>query len=301
MMFIGLIYIIIPTLLIGILAFKRQTNKSGWLLSALLTGLAISFIWIIARWEIISIYSKYLIPPLFVIASIYSYKRIRLSSKKLNKFVSYLNVGLYIILIFFFAVMNFLALRGYQTPDNTIELASPLRNNKFIIIHGGSRPMINAHFHVSPQNYAVDIVGLNKWGMRASSIEGGTNLNDYVIFGQPVYSPCDGRVLVVVDEFDDLTPPLTDTKNIAGNHVLIDYNGNEVLLAHLKKGSIKVKVDDLVDTNTIIGQVGNTGNTSEPHLHMHVETGGEPNKILNGKSVPFTINKRFLLRGNCIN
>lgn len=300
-MFIGLIYIVIPTILIGILAFKSQPNKLGWLLSLLLTGLAICFIWITARWEIISIYSKYLFPLLYVIACIYSYRKISSSPKKVKKIALYLNVGLHFFLIFFFTVMNFLALRGYRTPENTIDLASPLRIDNFIILHGGSRPMINAHFHVNPQNYAIDIVGLNKWGMRASSIGGGTNLNDYVIFGQSVYSPCNGKVLVVVDEFDDLTPPLTDSKNIAGNHVLIDFNGNEVLLAHLKKGSIKVKMGDVVDTNTIIGHVGNTGNTSEPHLHMHVETGGEPNKILNGKAVPFTINKRFLIRGDVIN
>jgi murein DD-endopeptidase MepM/ murein hydrolase activator NlpD len=71
-------------------------------------------------------------------------------------------------------------------------------------------------------------------------------------------------------------------------------------LAHLKKGSIKVNVGDVVNTNTLIGQVGNTGNTSEPHLHLHVEKGGAKNTILNGKAVPFTINNQFLVRGDII-
>ena len=185
-------------------------------------------------------------------------------------------------------------------PKNTVELSSPLKDGKYIVINGGSRPMINAHFNGSPQSYAVDIVGLNRFGMRTSSIGGSKNLNDYVIYGKPVYSPCKGKVLVVEDQFDDLTPPQKDIENIAGNHILIRFDGKEVLLAHFKKGSIKVKVGDLVETNTILGEVGNSGNTSEPHLHMHIEQGGEPNIILNRKAIPFTIKENFLIRGTII-
>ncbi len=57
---------------------------------------------------------------------------------------------------------------------------------------------------------------------------------------------------------------------------------------------------DTVVTETIIGQVGNSGNTSEPHLHIHAERGGEPGGILDGSSVPITINGRFLVRGNVL-
>ncbi len=53
-------------------------------------------------------------------------------------------------------------------------------------------------------------------------------------------------------------------------------------------------------TNTLLGQVGNTGNTSEPHLHLHVEKGGETNTILNGVAVPFTINEQYLVRGDVL-
>jgi len=134
--------------------------------------------------------------------------------------------------------------------------------------------------------------------MRASSISGGSVLENYVIYGEPVYSPCEGTVIIVVDEFDDQSPPKTDQLNLAGNHILIESEGVEVLLAHLKKGSIKVNVGDKVNTNTLLAQVGNTGNTSEPHLHIHVEKGGEKNLILNGTAVPFTINNQYLVRGD---
>ena len=144
------------------------------------------------------------------------------------------------------------------------------------------------------------IVGLNNLGMRASTIDGGSDLNNYVIYGQEIYSPLNGTVIAVEDKYEDQIPPTTDIEHLAGNYILIESNGVKVLLAHLKKGSIAIKKGDVVTTNTLLGQVGNTGNTSEPHLHIHVEKGGETNTILNGIAIPFTINKQYLVRGDII-
>ncbi len=196
--------------------------------------------------------------------------------------------------------LNWFSFKGYATPENAINLTSPFRNGKQIILHGGTSPFTNGHFHVKPQNYALDIVGLNNLGLRSSSIAGGSDLDNYVIYGERIYSPCEGTVVIVVDEYDDQTPPETDIEHIAGNHILIKSGDNEILLAHLKKGSIKIKVGDIVTTNTLLGQVGNTGNTSEPHLHLHVENGGEPETTLNGKAIPFTINEQYLVRGDIL-
>ena len=300
MLLIGLFYIFFPVLLIAVLVLVRQPNRLMWSLQVLMTGVSILFIWTIARWELVGIYLRPVFPFLFLIACFLSYKRIRKPDTPPSKLAVGFNIGIGLLVIVFMGVFDYFSLRGYRVPDNTIELASPLRGGEFIVLHGGSSPFINGHFHVKPQNYAIDIVGLNNIGMRSRSIEGGENLGDYVIFGETVYSPANGTVLLAVDGFDDLTPPRTDTKNLAGNHVLIESNGHEIVLAHLKKDSVAVKVGDQVTTSTIIGQVGNTGNTSEPHLHMHVEQGGEPSTILNGKAVPFTIGGRFLLRGSVL-
>jgi len=100
------------------------------------------------------------------------------------------------------------------------------------------------------------------------------------------------------DFLEDLIPPQTDSEHLAGNHVMINCDGFEVILAHLQKDSVRVKVGDYVTTATVIGKVGNTGNTSEPHLHIHVEKGGDAGIILNGKAVAFTINGEFLVRGD---
>lgn len=299
-MIIGLFYIIVPLFLIGMIAFNRQPNILIWILTILSFGSAIVYLWATARWEIVSIYFRSIFLVLYLIASVFSYKRIKKPETPPKKMVMIFGIGLHLILIIFFSGLNWFSIKGYIKPEITIDLASPFRNGKQIVLHGGTSPFINGHFHVKPQNYALDIVGLNNLGMRSPSFAGGDNLDNYVIFGEPVYSPLNGIVTVAVDEYDDQTPPKTDVEHLAGNHVLIKGEGVEILLAHLRKGSVKVKVGDTVTINTLVGQVGNTGNTSEPHLHIHVERGGESNTILDGKAVPFTINNQFLVRGDII-
>ncbi len=299
-MLIGLFYIIVPLFLIGIIAFKKQPNVWSWVLTIITFGLVVAYLWTTTRWEIVSIYLRPVIPVLYVIACAVGYKRISKQKVSANKIVLILSVGIHFVLIVLFLGLNWFSFKGYISPENTIDLASPFKSGKQIVLHGGSSPFINGHYHVKPQNHAVDIVGLNTFGMRASSFAGGADLNNYEIYGEAVYSPCNGTIIDVVDQYDDLIPPNTDKINLAGNYILIESDGLEILLAHLKKGSISVRPGDIVTTNTLLGRVGNTGNTSEPHLHMHVEKGGEPNTILNGEGVPFTIDKEYLVRGNLL-
>ena len=299
-MLIGLFYIIVPLLLISILAFKRQSGMLMWALTLLSFGSAIAYLWATARWEMVSIYFRSIIPVLFLIACVLGYKRIKKPVFAPKKIAVFLGIALYLVLIVFFSGFNWFTYRGYLSPANTMDIVSPFHSGKQIVLHGGASPFINGHFHVKPQTYALDIVGLNKWGMRASSFQGGADLNDYVIFGQDIYSPVHGTVIGLEDKYEDQAPPQTDTEHLAGNYILIQSEGVEVLLAHLKYGSIAVKQGDKVSPQTLLGQVGNTGNTSEPHLHIHVEKGGEANTILNGTAVPFTMNKRFLVRGDIL-
>ena len=300
MLIIGLFYIILPLFLIGIIAFKRQSSLLLWVFTIVSFGLVILYLWATARWEIVSIYFRTLFPILYLIACAVGYKRIKKPENPPKKLVTIFSIALHVILIVFFFGLNWFTFKGYATPKNTINLVSPFHNGKQIVLHGGTSPFTNGHFHVKPQNYALDIVGLNNLGMRATSIEGGSNLNEYVIYGQEIYSPLIGIVIAVEDKFEDQTPPTTDVDHLAGNYILIKSGEVEILLAHLKKGSIVVNKGDVVTTHTLLGQVGNTGNTSEPHLHIHVEEGGEVNTILNGIGIPFTINEQYLVRGEII-
>jgi len=57
-----------------------------------------------------------------------------------------------------------------------------------------------------------------------------------------------------------------------GNCVIIQHSKDEVsLLAHFKQGSIVVKPGDKVKRGELLGQCGNSGNSSEPHLHYHLQ------------------------------
>ena len=300
MLIIGLFYLIVPLFLIGLIAFKRQPNILIWIFTVISFGSVIAYFWATARWEIVSIYLRPIFPILYLIACVVGYRRIKKPETPPSKLVLILGISIHVILIVFFSGLNWFSLRGYITPENTIDLASPFHSGKQIVLHGGSSPFTNGHFHVKPQNYALDIVGLNKLGMRSSSISGGSDLDNYVIYGEPVYSPIDGKILIAVDKYKDQIPPKTDVENIAGNHILIESNGIEIFLAHFKKGSIAVKEGDIVTTNTLLGRVGNTGNTSEPHLHMHIEKDGDKNTILNGIAIPFTIDSQYLVRGDVI-
>ena len=92
----------------------------------------------------------------------------------------------------------------------------------------------------------------------------------------------------------DLTPPHSDPAHPVGNHVALACDGHDaiVYLAHMQEGSVLVQTGDEVQTGQPLGKVGNSGNTSEPHLHIHAE--------LDGKGVPLTFDGRFLVRNQIV-
>jgi len=108
----------------------------------------------------------------------------------------------------------------------------------------------------------------------------------------------DGTVIAVVSDFED-RPVGTfaeglSLENITGNHVIIDVgDGVSALSNHLKKDSPTVNVGDEVRKGEVIGRVGNSGNSSEPHLHFQLFRGTAP---LSGDNVPFEID-RFTFDG----
>ncbi len=72
-------------------------------------------------------------------------------------------------------------------------------------------------------------------------------------------------------------------------------------MAHFQKNSIKLVPGDNVTHGDFIGNVGNSGNSSEPHLHIHVESLATIPRILDGKSIPIKINGDFLRRNDILN
>lgn len=72
-----------------------------------------------------------------------------------------------------------------------------------------------------------------------------------------------------------------------GNHIVLDLGGGKyALYAHLKPGSVKVREGDTVKRGQVMAQVGNTGNTTAPHLHFHIMDGPS---TLGSNGLPYVI------------
>lgn len=204
------------------------------------------------------------------------------------------------ILLAAYALFRRWANRGYSRAP-AIEISPPLALGLYFVAQGGGGSGVNHHFVHDSQRYALDVLRLNWAAMRAWGFFP-RRLGLYAISGTPVLSPVDGVVTGVVDGLPDMEPlAQQDTEHIAGNHVVIARQGDAetyVGLAHLRAGSIRVRVGEKVLAGQPVGLVGNSGNTSEPHLHIHAKTGGEPGCMFDGQGVAIRIRGRLLMRND---
>lgn len=157
---------------------------------------------------------------------------------------------------------------GLAARDRPHALAFPLDGGRFVVAQGGGIGILNHHSGHRVQRHAVDITAVGASGFRASGLLPQDPAR-YAIFGKPVISPCDGTVAAAVDGLPDLSPPQADRNNPAGNHAVLACGGLLVELAHLRKGSVAVAVSKPIQVGDPIGQAGNSGNSTEPHLHIH--------------------------------
>jgi hypothetical protein len=195
------------------------------------------------------------------------------------------------------SVVCVLALLGRRAPPGALDLAFPLRGGTFIVGQGGASKVVNHHFGHASQRYALDVLMLNGAGVRARGFYPAT-LERYAAWDAQVVSPCDGVIAAAIDELPDLPPPRRDPAHPAGNHVAIESGGATIYLAHLRRGSVAVRAGDHVRAGQPIGRVGNSGNTTEPHLHVHAERGPYPGRFSGRPAVPITFAGRFLVRND---
>lgn len=135
---------------------------------------------------------------------------------------------------------------------------------------GGDTPDVNYHVIAPDQRWAYDLL---------VTVDGSTHRGDgrecvdYYIYARPVLAPADGTVRAVVDGDPDMRiGKLDGGASPAENHVVLDVAPGEFLyLCHLKPGSLRIEEGDAVVRGQEIARVGNSGNTSEPHLHIHLQ------------------------------
>jgi hypothetical protein len=125
-----------------------------------------------------------------------------------------------------------------------------------------------------------------------------TKPESYPGFGADIHAVGDGPVVGVLDGLPEQVPGASPSglplEQYAGNHIVQDLgDGNYALYAHLKTGSIKVKVGDRLSSEQVIALLGNSGNTDGPHLHFHVMSTPDP---LRSNGLPFVLSS-FRLDG----
>ncbi len=152
---------------------------------------------------------------------------------------------------------------------NEIKLSLPFKG-KWLVFWGGDTKELNQHHDAPNQRFAFDFLGADEQG---KTRKGKAQVNeDYFAFGREVLAPADGNVTDVINGVRDNVPGSMNPYSALGNAVFIQHREHEVsVLAHLKLGSIKVKVGDKVKRGQVIGLCGNSGNSSEPHLHYHLQ------------------------------
>jgi hypothetical protein len=152
---------------------------------------------------------------------------------------------------------------------NQTKLALPF-NGRWLVFWGGDTAELNHHHRSSAQRFAFDLLGVGPDGKTRKG-NGGRN-EDYYAFGREVLAPADGVVTEVIEGVRDNVPGSMNPLSALGNAVFIQHSKQDVsVLAHFKQGSIKVKAGDPVKRGQVLGLCGNSGNSSEPHIHYHLQ------------------------------
>ncbi len=155
-------------------------------------------------------------------------------------------------------------------PSNNLTVLHLPFEGKWLVFWGGDTKTLNHHHGVLNQNYTFDFLVVDKNGKTHRNP--GKKNSDYFAFGRKVLAPADGVVTDVIRGVRDNVPGSMNPYSALGNAVIIKHREHEVsVLAHLKQNSIRVKVGDKVEKGQILGLCGNSGNSSEPHIHYHIQ------------------------------
>ena len=167
-------------------------------------------------------------------------------------------------------------------------ISAPLRGSEWLAANGpgnasGHRRAlipISGQAHIA-QRFAIDWVQLREDGKTWTGDQ--LKNESYRAYGAEALAVADGVVVATKDGIPQNIPGATSRavpitlETVGGNHVIIDLGlGRYAFYAHLQPGSLRVKVGDKVKRGQVVGLVGNSGNSTEPHLHFHISDANSP-------------------------
>jgi murein DD-endopeptidase MepM/ murein hydrolase activator NlpD len=186
----------------------------------------------------------------------------------------------------------------------SIPIKSEFATNKYIFplrgiwYVGYGASLHTGHRWAIPEEFALDIAKIGESGL--SHKGDGTRFDDYYAYGADVLAAADGHVISAANDQPEDPSAMQrpdesqeayfarlqkeqgerlakGLKAITGNYVMIDHGKNEYsLYAHLQPGSVRVEVGAQVKAGDVIGKLGSSGNSTEPHLHFHVCDKSDP-------------------------
>jgi hypothetical protein len=163
----------------------------------------------------------------------------------------------------------------YLTYVTKTPLQLPFKG-EWYVAWGGREHYQNKHVVAQDQRFAYDLMYAEAGKL---STDTPAKPEDYFGFGKPIFSPAAGNIIVAVDSIEDNRLGVINSKLPAGNYVVIDHgNGEFSFLAHFKRGTVAVKEGSPVRAGDLLGQCGNSGQSTVPHLHYHLQTGKDYSK-----------------------
>lgn len=199
------------------------------------------------------------------------------------------------------------SLAGRIPPQGAVDLRFPLKGGRYLVMNGGASERVNGHMMtLEPryaawrgESYAVDLIRIDGLGFRTrrrQMLTSPQNPADYLSYGEPVYAPCAGLVEATMDERADMRVPVRDRKHIEGNFVRLRCGRLIAFLGHFRHGGVVARTGDRVAAGALLGYVGNSGNTDEPHLHIHLQRPARLGPPLSGEPLPIRLDGRFPVR-----
>lgn len=171
-------------------------------------------------------------------------------------------------------------------PRKTAYLAFPVKG-EWLIVNG------RAERHSYGGQFGFDLVAKRDRRLHEGGWQGNAELEDYASHGRAIYAPADGVVVSAVDHYPDMAPvpggttfpggpPPENREQYVGNYLVIELAaGGFLYLSHLMEESVTLGSGDSVREGQMIARVGNSGNTSGPHLHLELLDGApHPSQVL---------------------
>ena len=151
-------------------------------------------------------------------------------------------------------------------PSKALAIRVPM-DGAVLVIWGGETLETNRHTSKPDLRWAYDLA-------LEPVLTGSENLSDYGCWDRPVMAPVSGTVTRIENEIPDQIPgsPTENSEEPLGNHIVLQPDGGGYLiLARLKQGSVLVEPGATVREAQELARCGNSGRTSEPHLHVYYQ------------------------------